>query len=48
MGPCDDATLVEHIKKVISVSCFTGEGYRKIWARLRFPASAARPGGCDD
>src|SRR5512141_3227737 len=36
MGPCDDATLVEHIKKVISESCFTGEGYRKIWARLRF------------
>ena len=44
MGPCDDATLVEHIKKVISESCFTGEGYRKIWARLRFSGIRSSPG----
>jgi hypothetical protein len=36
IGPCDDATLVAHIKKAITESRFTGEGYRKIWARLRF------------
>src|SRR5512135_3932842 len=36
VGPCDDATLLEHIQKAIAESRFTGEGYRKIWARLRF------------
>ena len=44
VGPCDDATLLEHIRKAITESRFTGEGYRKIWARLRFAASAPRPG----
>ena len=51
VGPCDDATLLAHIKEAIAGSRFTGEGYRKIWARLRVagirssPGSAARPGG---
>jgi hypothetical protein len=27
---------LEHIRKAIAESRFTGEGYRKIWARLRF------------
>ena len=44
MGPCDDATLVEHIKQVIAESRFTGEGYRKIWARLRFSGIRSSPG----
>jgi putative transposase len=44
MGPCDDATLVEHIKRAISESRFTGEGYRKIWARLRFSGIRSSPG----
>lgn len=35
-GPCSDAELVAHIRKVIEDSPFTGEGYRKIWARLRY------------
>jgi transposase InsO family protein len=34
-GPCDDATLVGHIRQVLAESPFHGEGYRKVWARLR-------------
>jgi transposase InsO family protein len=44
VGPCDDATLLEHIRKAISGSRFTGEGYRKIWARLRFAGIRSSPG----
>ena len=44
VGPCDDATLLEHIKKAIAESRFTGEGYRKIWARLRFSGVRSAPG----
>lgn len=44
MGPCHDAMLVEHIKKLIAESRFTGEGYRKIWARLRFSGIRSSPG----
>ena len=44
MGPCDDATLLEHIRKAIAESRFTGEGYRKIWARLRFSGVRSSPG----
>lgn len=35
-GPYDDATLVGHIRKVLADSPWHGEGYRKVWARLRF------------
>jgi putative transposase len=35
-GPCPDPELVAHIRKAIEESPFTGEGYRKIWARLRY------------
>ena len=35
-GPCPDEELVEHIRTVIGESPFHGEGYRKIWAKLRF------------
>lgn len=35
-GPCTDARLVEHIRCVLKASPFHGEGYRKVWARLRF------------
>ena len=44
VGPCDDATLLEHIKTAITESRFTGEGYRKIWARLRFAGIRSSPG----
>src|SRR5512132_847243 len=44
VGPCDDATLLEHIRKAIAESRFTGEGYRKIWARVRFSGVRSAPG----
>ena len=34
-GPMDDAALVEAIRQVLADSLFHGEGYRKVWARLR-------------
>lgn len=34
-GPCSEVELVAHIRKVIEDSPFSGEGYRKVWARLR-------------
>jgi len=44
LGPCDDATLLAHIKRVIAKARFTGEGYRKIWARLRVAGIRTSPG----
>lgn len=35
-GPCGDVELLEHIKDILAKSPFHGEGYRKVWARLRF------------
>jgi putative transposase len=35
-GPCSDEELVEQIRRVLRESPFHGEGYRKVWARLRF------------
>ena len=35
-GPCSDDELVERIRGVLTSSPFHGEGYRKVWARLRF------------
>ena len=35
-GPCSDEELVEHIRTVLLESPFHGQGYRKVWARLRF------------
>lgn len=34
-GACSDAELLGHIEAVIAASPFSGEGYRKVWARLR-------------
>jgi putative transposase len=36
LGPMPDAALVEAIRALLAASPFHGEGYRKIWARLRF------------
>ena len=36
VGACLDAELTDHIRQQIEASEFHGEGYRKIWARLRF------------
>jgi putative transposase len=35
VGACSDAELLEHIRAQILASHLHGEGYRKIWARLR-------------
>ena len=35
-GPCSDDELVKRIREVLAASPFHGEGYRKVWARLRF------------
>ena len=35
-GPCGDDVLIQHIRAMIMDYCFHGEGYRKVWARLRF------------
>jgi hypothetical protein len=34
-GACPDGELVGHIRTVLDESPFPGEGYRKVWARLR-------------
>ena len=35
LGPCADDELVDHIRSVLEALPFPGEGYRKVWARLR-------------
>ncbi len=34
-GPCSDEELVGKVREVLQTSPFHGEGYRKVWARLR-------------
>jgi len=36
LGPMPDEPLVEAIRELLASSPFHGEGYRKLWARLRF------------
>jgi transposase InsO family protein len=36
VGPLPDEALLEAIRELLAASPFHGEGYRKIWARLRF------------
>jgi len=35
-GPCADHDLLQHIKTILADTPFHGEGYRKVWARLRY------------
>jgi hypothetical protein len=42
-GPCTDAELVVHIRTVLQASPFYGEGYRKVWARLRYAGVRPSP-----
>jgi putative transposase len=42
-GPCTDAELVAHIRTVLQASRFYGEGYRKVWARLRYAGIRTSP-----
>src|SRR5208283_1027765 len=43
LGPCPDADLADHIRREIEASDFHGEGYRKIWARLRVAGVRSSP-----
>jgi putative transposase len=43
VGACPDAELAERIRRHITGSGFHGEGYRKIWARLRVAGVRASP-----
>lgn len=42
-GSCTDSELKDHIQSVIEESSFYGEGYRKIWAKLRFKGIRTSP-----
>jgi len=43
LGPCTDDDLVAAIRRVLQASPFPGEGYRKVWARLRHSGLRASP-----
>jgi putative transposase len=43
MGPCTDDDLVAAIRGVVQASPFPGEGYRKVWARLRHSGLRTSP-----
>jgi putative transposase len=43
LGPCPDDELVAHIRRVLETSSFPGEGYRKVWARLRHGGRRTSP-----
>lgn len=43
VGACSDADLADHIRQQIAASRLSGEGYRKLWARLRFAGVRTSP-----
>jgi putative transposase len=43
VGPCTDDDLVAHIRRLLEASSFPGEGYRKVWARLRYQGIRTSP-----
>src|ERR1700675_1515876 len=43
VGACSDAELAEHLRQHIAASRLHGEGYRKLWARLRFAGVRTSP-----
>jgi putative transposase len=43
VGAGSDAELAEHIRQQIAASRLHGEGYRKLWARLRFAGVRTSP-----
>jgi putative transposase len=43
LGPCADDELVDHIQRLLEASPFPGEGYRKVWARLRHKGIRTSP-----
>jgi transposase InsO family protein len=36
LGPCSDEEPLGHIRRILTETSFHGEGYRKVWARLRY------------
>jgi putative transposase len=42
-GPVSDAALAGRIREILADSPFHGEGYRKVWARLRFAGIRTSP-----
>ena len=43
VGACSDTDLAEHLRQQIAASRLHGEGYRKLWARLRFAGVRTSP-----
>ena len=43
VGACSDADLADHIRQQLAASRLYGEGYRKLWARLRFAGVRTSP-----
>jgi putative transposase len=43
LGPCTDEALVGQIRTALQASPFPGEGYRKVWARLRYAGVHTSP-----
>ena len=43
VGPCPDDELVASIRHILEASSFPGEGYRKVWARLRYQGIRTSP-----
>lgn len=43
VGACSDTELAGHIRLQIAASRLSGEGYRKLWARLRFAGVRTSP-----
>src|SRR5215211_1445602 len=43
VGACSDAELADHMRRQIAISRLHGEGYRKLWARLRWAGVRVSP-----
>ena len=43
VGACSDADLADHIRQQLAASRLYGEGYRKLWAGLRFAGVRTSP-----
>ena len=46
VGAAPDELLVAHVRRVLEASPFHGEGYRKVWAKLRVEGRRTSKEGC--
>ena len=46
VGAAPDDVLVAHVRRVLEASPFHGEGYRKVWAKLRVEGRRTSKDGC--